>query len=239
MNFLFSSENMTTVPSTYAEWTCSENSDDDDDETFIPLNDENEFSDSDENMTSISDEEQLLGTITNTDVQPSYSMWDPDLLLNPNVVSQVPIANELEGENIVLVNSEISEVTEVVKEDSVKKLTRKRKAKPEKWAKNVRQRLKQSGKAYTSIRGKAVPEKNIRKACHDACTFKCSAKFSSDERTEQFMAFYKLTTYEKKMFISKTTECSVTKQNTTQGASKASRRKNSYKFYFENYVRCT
>lgn len=63
---------------------------------------------------------------------------------------------------------------------------RKRTRNEENWARNVKKRLKNSGKSYISVRGKEVAEKTVKPACSEKCVFKCSQKFSEERRKTIF-----------------------------------------------------
>ena len=60
-----------------------------------------------------------------------------------------------------------------------KKTVRKQKATPQNWKKNVRKRLRLSGKKYESTTGKTVPEKQMKPPCNN-CKLKCTSKISKE-----------------------------------------------------------
>lgn len=79
-----------------------------------------------------------------------------------------------------------------------KKLSRKRKATPEEWEKNKRQRRRLSGIEYTSQRGKAVPARAVKPTNCTRCKYKCNIKVSDDERQNIFKTFWTLNSYQRK-----------------------------------------
>lgn len=59
------------------------------------------------------------------------------------------------------------------------------------WKKNKTKLLKNSGKAYTSVRGKQIQSRKMKPAC-DNCTFNCSTKFTNEERKQIFDTYWAL-----------------------------------------------
>ena len=53
-------------------------------------------------------------------------------------------------------------------------VTRKRKANPDKWQKNVRKRLRQAGSEYTDTKGKIVEAREMKDVDCNKCRFECS-----------------------------------------------------------------
>mgnify|MGYP007063906257 CR=1 FL=1 len=69
--------------------------------------------------------------------------------------------------------------------------SRKRKAKPQNWKRNVTKVLRNTGQAYfTSKGGKHVPPKKLQQPCSDKCKLKCSTKFTQLEREEIFKNYW-------------------------------------------------
>ena len=67
---------------------------------------------------------------------------------------------------------------------------RKRTRNEENWSTNIRKRLKNNGKAYTSFRGKQVAGKELKAPCTEKFPFKCSTKFNETERQSIFQEFW-------------------------------------------------
>lgn len=76
--------------------------------------------------------------------------------------------------------------------ESPKKKGKKRVRRPETWKKAVRKDLRNSGRSYTSARGKVVKEKSIKPPCSVQCSLKCSTKISEASRKEIFANYWKL-----------------------------------------------
>ncbi|KAK3085282.1 hypothetical protein FSP39_001017 [Pinctada imbricata] len=75
--------------------------------------------------------------------------------------------------------------------------TRKRKAVPAEWKKNIRKRLRLSGKEYTNTRGKLVEAKSVKDQDCSKCRYKCSTKISEEERREIFNNYWSLQDYKR------------------------------------------
>lgn len=88
-----------------------------------------------------------------------------------------------------------------------KKLTRKRKATPQTWKKNIRKQLRISGQEYTSPHsGKKVPKRMLKQPCSN-CKFKCASVFTEEDRQKIFDSFWSLGAYERqKDFICSSVE---------------------------------
>lgn len=65
------------------------------------------------------------------------------------------------------------------------------------WKKNQRKYLKNTGQAYISTRGKAMPEKSIRPPCTSTCRLSCSNKFSTDDRNIIFKTYWGLNSFQR------------------------------------------
>ena len=78
-----------------------------------------------------------------------------------------------------------------------KNLTRKRQANPDSWKKNTRKKLRQSGKAYTSVKGNHVPERSMRIKDCSKCKFKCSEKISEEQRQQIFNSYWNLQSHDR------------------------------------------
>lgn len=73
-----------------------------------------------------------------------------------------------------------------------KKRSRKRKAHPENWKKNVRKQLRLSGKEYANAKGQMVPARSLKPHCCQKCRYKCGEKVSEAERANIFKTFWSL-----------------------------------------------
>ena len=88
-----------------------------------------------------------------------------------------------------------------------KKLTRKRKATPQTWKKNIRKQQRICGQEYTSPHsGKKVPKRMLKPPCSN-CKFKCASVFTEEDRQRIFDSFWSLGAYERqKDFICSSVE---------------------------------
>ncbi|KAJ8319696.1 hypothetical protein KUTeg_002739 [Tegillarca granosa] len=73
--------------------------------------------------------------------------------------------------------------------------SRKRKARPETWKKNIRKRLRLAGQEYISISGKLVKAKEVKPKDCTKCPYKCSSHISEEARKELFTDFWSLQDY--------------------------------------------
>ena len=73
-----------------------------------------------------------------------------------------------------------------------KKRSRKRKAHPENWKKNVRKQLRLSGKEYINAKGQKVDARSLKPHNCQKCRYKCGEKISEVERTNIFKTFWSL-----------------------------------------------
>ncbi|CAC5379352.1 unnamed protein product [Mytilus coruscus] len=78
-----------------------------------------------------------------------------------------------------------------------KRLTRKKKANPESWKKNIRKIKCQSGMEYVSDTGKTVKARSIKNHACSKCRFRCADKLSEDERLSLFNDYWNLKSYER------------------------------------------
>ena len=62
--------------------------------------------------------------------------------------------------------------------------------------KDVRKRLRLSGKLYTSSEGKSKPPKQMKSGCGSG-RFKCSTNVSNQQRQSIYPAYWELTTYQR------------------------------------------
>ncbi|GFS20801.1 WS0399_0 protein [Elysia marginata] len=96
------------------------------------------------------------------------------------------------------------------------KQTSKRIRNEESWAKNVRKRLRMKGESYTSVRGKKVGAKTVKKVDCSKCMFMCSTKISEGQRLLLNKHYWDLDAYEKKIrFLAKHVETYTPKRQTT------------------------
>ena len=78
-----------------------------------------------------------------------------------------------------------------------KTLTRKKKANPENWKKNIRKIKCQSGLEYESTTGKTVKARGIKQHSCSKCRFNCADKVSEDEGLSLFNDYWNLKSYER------------------------------------------
>jgi len=217
---------MTSVPSTYAESTDSEEmTNGDDDDLYVP----EDNSSSSDGLTDDEESTHQSGPSLDSD---HVRFTDAGVDVEADNIPVIDVVVDVQA--VVDVQPDIIPLTDVganieIRAKSGRKLTRKKKRDPEHWKRNVTQRLRQSGKSYTSSRGKTFPEKVVRGKC--SCKMKCSSNISEDGQHEQFLAFYNLSSDEKRMFISRTTDRLPTKRKTK--TENDLRRKTSFQFYFE------
>ena len=113
-----------------------------------------------------------------------------------------------------------------------KRLTRKRKTTPENWKRNVRKRLKLSGKEYTSAKGKTVSEKKLQSCDCSKCKFKCDRTFTEEQRTDIFESFWSLMSYERqKDFVCSRVEEKGTKSYINEDGEKKQKMKQVHRKY--------
>jgi hypothetical protein len=89
-----------------------------------------------------------------------------------------------------------------------KSLFRKRKATPEIWKKNVRKKLRLTGKEYISAKGNVVQERCLKPVDCSKCTFKCTMNMNDKNRNDIFQTFWSLDSNDRKknFIIANTTE---------------------------------
>ncbi|KAH3860560.1 hypothetical protein DPMN_023463 [Dreissena polymorpha] len=75
--------------------------------------------------------------------------------------------------------------------------SRKKTWNPEKWKRNVRKLLKGEGKKYLSATGRVVAPKKVHHHSRLNCRFKCSEKFTEEQREDIFQLYYSLGSYER------------------------------------------
>ncbi|KAF2906079.1 hypothetical protein ILUMI_00090 [Ignelater luminosus] len=73
-----------------------------------------------------------------------------------------------------------------------KKNTRKRKANPNMWKRNVIKSRRNSGESYQNGKGKTVPTRILKPPCSETCRLKCTSKISLHRRQEIFDEYWGL-----------------------------------------------
>ena len=71
---------------------------------------------------------------------------------------------------------------------------RERKAKPDQWKDNARERKRIAGEAYTSRTGKYANPRSTGPACN--CRMRCFSKFSDDDRGKLLSHYNEMDTYD-------------------------------------------
>ena len=94
---------------------------------------------------------------------------------------------------------------------------RKRRRNVAEWKANKRQRLRQTGKQYTSIRGKVVEGKKVKAHKSNLCRFQCCENFTEADRQIIHNDFWILNDHEKCHYFARTT-ARVDSENTTRQA---------------------
>ena len=94
--------------------------------------------------------------------------------------------------------------------------SRKKTRNPEKWKRNVRKLLKSEGKEYVSATGRVVAPKKVHHHSCLKCRFKCSEKFTEEQREDIFQLYYSLGSYERqRQYICDMVQKSATKRKVT------------------------
>lgn len=70
------------------------------------------------------------------------------------------------------------------------KKTRKRRANPSEWKSNIAKSRKNLGKKYKSKTTKNASAKEMRPGCGEKYIYKCSSKFTGDQRFKIFQKYY-------------------------------------------------
>lgn len=92
---------------------------------------------------------------------------------------------------------------DIIIETSDVKIRRSKVADPESWNKNVRKKLRNTGKAYISVRGQYKTARHVRPKDCSRCKKDCNIKFPELERLKIHKAYWALGDNEKqKLFIS-------------------------------------
>lgn len=238
---------MTTIPNTYAESSNSNDCSSECDMTYFPSSDHESSSDEQTEpvYSQIKGHESLAlaSDINDHDAENNQGLIisnsadaEQDLVTIMDVLQSATVYNN-DDEELMEVPEPAVNVT-VTDHDNSKdrKLARKRKRNVGQWKKNVRQQLRQSGKAYVSMRGKLVTAKTVSGTCGATCKMKCNFNISDEARNDMFLAFYNLTADEKRMFIGSTTQRVATSRKTKKSEADEgtkSRRNNTYLFYLE------
>lgn len=89
-------------------------------------------------------------------------------------------------------------------QDSTKKRGRKKSRNPQTWKQNKVQKLRNSGKPYTSLStsSKSIPGRSVKAPCTDRCRLKCKENINEESRLALFGAFWELADlYKQRTFI--------------------------------------
>lgn len=99
--------------------------------------------------------------------------------------------------------------------------------------KNIKKRMRQSGREYKDDKGQLHRERKIQlsSSCDFSCCHDCIVKFSEFERKQIFNSFWGLSDNEKTQFYSKFIKRCAPKRKRTQKTD--SRKQFTYKYYFE------
>ena len=114
-----------------------------------------------------------------------------------------------------------------------KKLFRKRKSTPEDWKKNVRKRLRLSGKEYISQSGKTIPKRALKPVDCNKCKYKCSDNVTEEDRMQIFNTFWSLDSSNRKkdFVISRIEEKKTRKYINPNNATDEKRKRDIYRTY--------
>ncbi|CAC5417836.1 unnamed protein product [Mytilus coruscus] len=79
---------------------------------------------------------------------------------------------------------------------------------PETWKKNIRKKLRLSGKEYISVKGTVVEEKKVKPVDCSKCFFRCHLGIDDEHRQQIFKTFWSLDTNDRKkdFIIANTTQ---------------------------------
>ena len=78
-----------------------------------------------------------------------------------------------------------------------KRRTRKRRAQPSKWKRNVQKEMKLKGQEYCTSRGKIKKKKHLKPIDCSKCKRRCTNFISESQREDIFNTFYSLSSYER------------------------------------------
>lgn len=101
-----------------------------------------------------------------------------------------PLEEAERDTNFVNVGPHDSDLTDCEDFSTYPKKSRKRKRQPEKWQKNVKKCLKNSGKSYQTLKGRTIPAKTLKTPCTTDCRLKCREKIDEDKRLKIFNDFW-------------------------------------------------
>jgi len=79
--------------------------------------------------------------------------------------------------------------------------SRKKRANPEKWIRNIRKRQRVFGKSYVSESGKQVDNRSTKPKDCSKCRFKCNEKVSEECRQHIFTFYYSIGSYERQRYF--------------------------------------
>lgn len=109
---------------------------------------------------------------------------------------------------------------------------RKMKADPEKWARNIRKKLRVTGQEYVSITGKIVNQRKM-KADGCNCRLKCMEKFTAGQRQEIFDAFWSSGCYERQRdFVCQNVTKKEVRQRRKETTLESARRNRTFEYHF-------
>lgn len=155
-----------------------------------------------------------------------------------------PNQNNFVSNNIIIpesprVYSPLEETAETILECildrvwvTVKPLRRRKRAQPEEWKKNIAINRKIEGLSYVT-KGITRPGKVPKPIKCDKCIYKCTEKFSSEERDSLCRHFYKMDFKAKKNFILSCIQVQAVKTRRLQKISNKKNRSYSKKCYFQ------
>ncbi|XP_072388219.1 uncharacterized protein [Diabrotica undecimpunctata] len=98
-----------------------------------------------------------------------------------------PVTSEQE----LLITNLLPEKSEQVKTDGVKR-GKKRLLNKDQWTRNIRKRLRNTGKEYTNAKGNNVPARSLKPPCNDKCSMKCRDKLSDVNRQMLLCQFWQI-----------------------------------------------
>ncbi|CAG9834810.1 unnamed protein product [Diabrotica balteata] len=124
-------------------------------------------------------------------------------LIRNELVQSQPVTETENDINLANVELQDGNVSESEKVSTTRNKTKKRKREPEKWIKNVKKQLKNSGKAYQTVKGRTVPAKKPKPPCTN-CRLKCPEKINEESRLKLFEDFWNIGDLTKQRYYIKT-----------------------------------
>ena len=143
-------------------------------------------------------------------------------------LSHSPPAEIINNTTQPSMSSDSTQVIVTTKERSSERTKPKRKKRnPSAWARNERKRLRNSGQAYMTSRGKKAEARQMTDGCSTSCRYMCHANFGLEDRNQIFKNYWALQNIDlQRQFIHSTVTKTEVKRSYTD--KKRSRRSNTF-----------